>query len=190
MVAPTTDDVVTLIVRHRVKAGKDEDYERWLRHIIGVASRYPGHLGIDVVREVSSGMHLFTCVLRFASTGQLQVWLDSDDRRLLIEEVTPLLADGDQTEVNAQREFWFNPAASVTGAAAPARWKQACVTFLVILPLTLVIPQLWQPVFSQVPWLGGYVQSNVLITLSIVLLVVYQLMPRATSWFANWLNAP
>lgn len=186
MATGVSDDVVTLIVRHRVRAGQDQEYERWLRRIVRTASGYPGHLGIDVGREFSSGLHLFTCVLRFASTGQLQSWLDSEDRRKLIEEVSPLLAEGDQTEVNSNREFWFTPS---DAQASPPRWKQACVTFLVILPLSLGVPLLWQPLFARVPWLGGYVASNLLITLSIVLLVVYLFMPRVTAWFADWLNA-
>ncbi|MOA70578.1 hypothetical protein D3C78_1995470 [compost metagenome] len=58
-----------------------------------------------------------------------------------------------------------------------------------ILPLSLLVPLLWQPLFEVLPWLGGYLQSNVLITLSIVLLVVYFFMPTVTRWFSSWLTA-
>lgn len=181
-----SEGVVTLLVRHRVKQGGDEAYENWLRHIIAIARTYPGHLGIDVMRGQSQGLAQFTSVLRFATTEQLQYWLDSEDRRKLVEEARPLLADGDQTEVNADREFWFTP----TDAAAlpPPRWKQSCVTFLVILPLSFLVPMLFKPLFGWMPWLGGYVQSNVLITASIVLLVVYVFMPRVTRLFGKWLQ--
>ena len=60
---------------------------------------------------------------------------------------------------------------------------------LVILPLTFLVPLLWKPLFAWWPWLGGYVQANVLITLSIVLLVVYVFMPRVTRLFSQWLQA-
>ncbi|MWV11717.1 antibiotic biosynthesis monooxygenase [Pseudomonas sp. R-28-1W-6] len=173
-------DLVTLIVRHRVKAGQVAAYEQWLRRTMRIASSYPGHLGVNVMRDLDR----FVCVLRFVGTRELQCWLDSSERKHLIEEVAPLLADGDQTEIEAGREFWFTPSPSIQ----PARWKQACITFLVILPLSLLVPLLWQPLFALVPWLGGYVPSNVLITLSIVLLVVYLFMPRVTALFAAWLN--
>jgi antibiotic biosynthesis monooxygenase (ABM) superfamily enzyme len=183
------DEVVTLLVRHRVKAGQDAAYEEWLRRIIGTARSYAGHLGIDVMRGHSQGLTLFTCVLRFTSTDLLQAWLDSDDRHRLVAEVEPLLADGDQTEINADREFWFTPTPLENGSAnPPARWKQACVTFLVILPLSMGVPLLWKPLFAQLPFLSGYLASSVLITLSIVLLVVYVFMPRVTRLFAPWLN--
>ncbi|NWE48618.1 antibiotic biosynthesis monooxygenase [Pseudomonas gingeri] len=183
-----SDGVVTLLVRHRIRQGGDQAYEAWLRQIIAKARSYPGHLGIDVMRGHSGGLAQFTSVLRFASTEQLQVWLDSDDRRELVDQARSLLADGDQTEINEDREFWFTPA-QADMPAPPPRWKQACVTFLVILPLTFLVPQVWKPVFGLLPWLGGYVQANVLITLSIVLLVVYVFMPRVTRLFSRWLQS-
>jgi antibiotic biosynthesis monooxygenase (ABM) superfamily enzyme len=173
-------EIVTLVVRHRVRAGQEATYEKWLRRTTQIASAYPGHLGVNVIRDLGR----FVCVLRFAGPRELQCWLESSERRHLIEEVSPLLAEGDQVEVEANREFWFTP----NPQAAPARWKQACITFLVILPLSLLVPLLWQPIFARMPWLGGYVPSNVLITLSIVLSVVYLFMPKVTALFANWLN--
>jgi antibiotic biosynthesis monooxygenase (ABM) superfamily enzyme len=181
-----SDGVVTLLVRHRVKQGMDQKYEAWLRRTIATARSYQGHLGIDVMRGQSRGLTLFTCVLRFATTEQLQYWLDSEDRQRLVAEAQPLLADGDQIEVNADHEFWFTPIDDAQ--TPPPRWKQACVTFLVILPLSFLVPLIWKPLFVWQPWLGGYVQSNVLITLSIVLLVVYVFMPRVTRLFSKWLQ--
>ena len=186
MDAENTDEVVTLLIRHRVRRGQDEPYERWLRRIVQAAQGYPGHLGVDVMRSEQEGLALFTSVLRFSGATRLQDWLGSTERQSLIEEVTPLLADVEDLALHPDREFWFNPG---TITSPPPRWKQACITFLVILPLSLLIPLLWQPVFAAVPWLGGYLASNVLITLSIVLLVVYLLMPRVTAWFSDWLNA-
>lgn len=174
---------VTLLVRHRIQRDQLEAYEGWLRRTTRAASAYPGHLGVDVLRNDA----LFTSVLRFASGGQLQTWLDSAERAALIAEVTPLLSEEESKELHSGHEFWFVPDQRDT--EPPARWKQACITFLVIQPLTLLVPLLWQPLFSRLPWLGGYVPSNVLITLSIVLSVVYLFMPRATACFAGWLNA-
>ena len=62
--------------------------------------------------------------------------------------------------------------------------------FLVILPLSFLVPLLFQPLFSRVPWLGGRVPANVLITATIVLLVVYVFMPRVTRLFSRWLQPP
>lgn len=183
--AADTAETVTLVVRHRVRRGQEQAYESWLRHIVAIASQSAGHLGVDVVRGTSSGLPLFTSVLRFSSPERLRSWLDSAQRRQLIEEAKPLLADGDLTEISTLNDFWFVPADE---EKQPPRWKQACITFVVILPLSLLVPQLWRPLFAWEPALGTYLPSNTLITLSIVLLVVYLFMPMATRLFANWLS--
>jgi antibiotic biosynthesis monooxygenase (ABM) superfamily enzyme len=180
------DEIVTLVIKHRVKQGQEAQYEAWLRRIVAIAASYPGHLGVDVIRGKADGLHMFTCVLRFCSTDAMQSWLDSAQRRELVAEAAPMLADGDLTEVNPHNEFWFVPASDTP---PPPRWKQSVVTFFVICPLTLLIPLLWGPVFRAFPLLGNYVIGTALVTITIVLLVVYVLMPRATRLFAPWLNA-
>jgi hypothetical protein len=39
---PGTEETVTLIVKHRVKAGFEQPYEAWLRNIVSVAGRGKG----------------------------------------------------------------------------------------------------------------------------------------------------
>ena len=181
------DEVVTLIVKHRIKSGSEANYEAWLRRIVRIAGERPGHLGVDVVRGKQDGLALFTCVLRYRSTDDLQRWLDSPQRKTLIEEAAPMLADGDQTEIGAVNEFWFTP--QTDSVAKPPRWKQALVTLCVILPLTLLVPIVWGPILRLHPFLSNYVVATFLVTVTIVVLVVYLLMPAATRLFAPWLEA-
>ncbi|WP_207882977.1 antibiotic biosynthesis monooxygenase [Pseudomonas sp. 30_B] len=183
MNVPVSRESVTLIIRHRAKPGRAAEYEAILRELTHAASEFPGHLGVDVMHQGDD----FTSVLRFASANELQVWLDSAKRRELIGRATPLLTDGDQQELHSDHEFWFTPGQS--DQRQPPRWKQAAVSYLVILPLVMLVPQLWKPLFAWVPPLGGFVPANILITLTIVLLVVYVFMPRVTRLFSAWLNA-
>ncbi len=178
-------DIVTLVVRHCVRTAQLSAYEVWLRRIMNAAEKFEGHLGVNVMRSRGAGLTNFTIVLRFSCIERLQVWLDSIERKQLIDEALPLLVDGDQTEVSMATEFWFTP---VGEHDQPPRWKQACVTFLVILPLSLLVPLAWRPLIANVPWLSSYLASGVLITASIVLLVVYVFMPMVTGWFAGWLQ--
>jgi antibiotic biosynthesis monooxygenase (ABM) superfamily enzyme len=184
--SPGPDEVVTLIVKHRVKAGFEVPYEAWLRNIVKVAAQNVGHLGVDVVRGKNAGLDTYTCVLRFCSTEAMQRWLDSPQRQELVNEAAPMLADGDQTEVNPVNEFWFSP--QTEAGTPPPRWKQAVVTLLVILPHTLLVPLLWGPLLRLNALLSNYVVATFLITLTIVLSVVYIFMPMATRLFAPWLS--
>lgn len=184
---PGPDEVVTLVVKHLIRQGQEANYEAWLRRIVRIAGGRPGHLGVDVVRSKQGKLALFTCVLRYRSTTDLETWLDSPDRKTLIAEAAPMLADGDNTEIGAVNEFWFSPLAD--SAAKPPRWKQAVVSLFVILPQTLLLPFIWGPILRLHPFLSNYVVSTFLVTLTIVLLVVYLLMPAATRLFAPWLEA-
>lgn len=181
------DEVVTLVVKHRVKAGHEAPYNAWLRKIVRIAGQWDGHLGVDVVPGKSAGLDTYTCVLRFCSTDAMQRWLDSPQRRELVAEATPMLADGDQTEVNPVNEFWFAPHAE--SRPPPPRWKQALLTLLVIFPHTLLVPLFWKPLLSLSPFFSQYVVATFVITLTIVLSVVYLFMPLATRLFAPWLTS-
>ncbi len=188
MTSDRSNDVVTLLIRHRVEEANEQAYERWLHRTVVAAKGYPGHLGVDVMRERQGSQRQFTCVLRFTNPERLHAWLESDERRGLIEQVRPLLADGDRTEINPDREFWFSPALA-GGAEPPPRWKQACVT-----PGDPAAePADTATLAARVrpgAWLGGYLPSNVLITLSIVLLVVYFFMPTVTRWLSPLAERP
>ena len=178
------EEVVTLVVKHRVKRGHEVAYEAWLRTIVSIAGQQEGHLGVDVMRDKYAGLDLYTCVLRFCSTDALQRWLDSAQRLELIEQAAPMLADGDRTEINPVNEFWFAPRVE---ASPPPRWKQAVVTLLVILPHTLLVPLILGPLLRLNALLSHYVVGTFLITLTIVVSVVYLFMPMATRLFAPWL---
>lgn len=180
--------IVTLVIHHRVSASHLPEYEAWLQRIVSTAASYQGHLGVNVIRPSSDSTDkVFTSVLRFSSEADMQRWLQSSDRLRLIEEVSPMLMDGDQLYIHRDSQFWFTP--PEVGAVSPPLWKQALLTCWVIYPLTLLLPWLWHPAFARWPWLGSYFVSNLVITLCIVTLVVYLIMPRVTRWFSAWLKA-
>lgn len=180
-------EVVTLVIKHRVKAGFEVPYSTWLRNIVRIAGQWEGHLGVDVIPGKHAGLDTYTCILRFCSTDAMQRWLDSPQRRELVNEAIPMLADGDQTEVNPANEFWFSPPNETR--SPPPRWKQAALTLLVIFPHTLLVPLIWRPLLGVSPVLSNYVVATFVITLTIVLSVVYLFMPMATRVFASWLTS-
>ncbi|MCO7054486.1 hypothetical protein [Pseudomonas juntendi] len=77
---------------------------------------------------------------------------------------------------------------SDTSAAQPPRWKQALLTYLVICPMTMVVPQLLAPLFARFPQLGGAITGNLIVNLFVILPVVFYIMPWVTRRCANWLR--
>jgi uncharacterized protein len=188
-VTPTTlphpDELATLVIQHWVRAGLHDEYEQWLGRIMPVSQDYPGHLGANVIRP--TGTHQpYTIVVRFDTTAHLENWVGSERRRELVAEIAPLLKAPDQFEVHKGAAFWFTPA--VAGGAPPVRWKQAVLTLAVIYPLTLLVPFVLDPLFRAIPLLGESPQRGLIVTMLMVLLVVYLIMPRMTRWLAVWLT--
>lgn len=181
-----SSNVVTLVIQHKVRSDALDTYEEWLKRAVQAARRQPGHLGVNVIRPEQRGRH-FTTVVRFCESARLQDWVNSSERQRMIDEVMPLLDGGDHTEVHADPEFWFTPVGS--GAQQPPRWKQAVLTYLVICPMTLLVPALLAPLFAAVPALGGPLAGNLIGNLFVILPVVFFIMPLVTRLAAGWLRA-
>ncbi|MFB4394693.1 MULTISPECIES: antibiotic biosynthesis monooxygenase [unclassified Pseudomonas] len=178
-------DIVTLVIQHKVRARALDDYEAWLKRTVDTARHQPGHLDVNVIRPEEGG-HAFTTVVRFADASLLQAWVNSAERQALVSQVLPMLEDGDHTQVHNDPEYWFTPPSA--SATQPPRWKQALLTYLVICPMTMVIPQLLAPLFARYPQLGGVISANLIINLFVILPVVFYIMPWVTRRCANWLR--
>ena len=57
-------DLVTSIIEHEIKAGREIEYETWLKKIAPIAARFPGHQGVSFVRP-SPGSNKYTVLLKF-----------------------------------------------------------------------------------------------------------------------------
>ncbi|RWU26757.1 antibiotic biosynthesis monooxygenase [Pseudomonas alkylphenolica] len=182
---PDNRNVVTLVIQHKARADALPRYEAWLRRAVATARQQPGHLDVNVIRPDDGGRH-FTTVVRFAEADLLHAWVNSAERQALVEEVLPLLEEGDQTQVHNDPEFWFTPPSSTT--PPPPRWKQAVLTYLVICPMTLIVPQLLAPLFARFPLLGHGLTSNLIINLFIIVPVVFYIMPWVSRRCAGWLR--
>ena len=181
--SPGEHSEVTSVIRHKVKDGEQPGYEKWLREIVPVAAHFPGHRGVNVIRPAAGGSE-YTVVLHFDTIDNLRAWLDSGERRALIDKALPILAGEDSVEIKTGLEFWFTPP-SRQQAARP--YKQFLVTLSVIYPLTLLVPLLLKPVFDAIPPLGSLYIRQLFVDAAIVALLTYVIMPRYVKLIAKWL---
>lgn len=102
---------------------------------------------------------------------------------MLVEEIVPLLAEGDKTEIRTEAAFWFTPPAP--HVRQPKRWKQFLITLLVIFPSTNLVPWLTGIVL---PAMKGSLLLHLINDACVVALVVWFWMPIVTRLFAGWLK--
>lgn len=179
------DQGATVVITHRVRSDRHADYERWLNEIAPLCKASPGHLDWHIVRPVPGLTETYTVVIRFDTKAHLQAWMNSPDRKRLIEQAKPLFVSGDDFFISSGLDFWFTPAGAK--AKIPVRWKQYLVTWSAIYPLALGVPLVVAPALRAAgapghPWL-----TTLVVTGLVVFLMVYVVMPRYTRLIQRWL---
>jgi uncharacterized protein len=48
-------DIVTSVIQYDVRAGAEAHYETWLKNITSIAQRFPGHMGVNIIRPHEGG---------------------------------------------------------------------------------------------------------------------------------------
>jgi uncharacterized protein len=177
-------EMVTLVIQHAPRAEAQTQYEAWLKKIIPVAARFPGHRGVSVIRP-TPGTRVYTVAVRFDALRHADDWSRSAARRELVEEVAPLLQHDEHVETVTGLEFWFAPDAAPQKQARP--YKQFLLTLSVIVPLTLLVPWGMQPLFRALPWPTHWFVQHVLVNAAIVGLITYVVMPRYVRRVGRWL---
>jgi uncharacterized protein len=175
----TTEQPVTVTVARHVVPGREAEFEEWANGITGAAARHDGFLGGGVLRPGDGGPE-WHVVYRFASNEALSEWETSLERARWL-----LRGDGLMREVGRHRtsglETWFELPGRT--APAPPRWKMAVATLLGILPLTMLFNVLVAPTMSSWP----LVLRVAALSVSLVTLMTWVVMPRMTRLLANWL---
>lgn len=175
----------TVVITHRVRQGKQSDYERWLDEISPLCKASPGHLDWQIVRPLPGLTETYTIIIRFDTRAHLQEWMESPTRARLIEKVQPLFVTGDDFFISSGLDFWFTPEGAK--AKVPVRWKQFVVTWSAIYPLVLGVPLVMKPLlrFLHVP--DNHYLTTLAVTGTVVFLMVYLVMPRYTKFIQRWL---
>lgn len=180
--AITNHEPVTVSIARRVRPGKEQAYESWVRQIIAAVSRYPGHLGVAVLRPVPGGRSDYVLVDRFDSLQHQQNWEQSAERAGFLQRLADLTDGEERIQKVSGLEFWFS-LPEVPAEAVPHRHKMTLVITLAVFFLGMLLNGLFGDVLQQLPLVMRVA------ALSIVQVVVlsYLLMPRLTALLKHWL---
>jgi uncharacterized protein len=180
--APANEIPVTIVVSRQIKRGFAEQFEEGLRRIIAIATTFPGHLGVEVMRPRDPLAEPYLLIFRFASPTHLQVWEQSEARAAWLEEMEALSVVAPQVERFEGLEYWFTPPAGWV-AGPPPRVKMIALTVLGLYPLiVLLLPQLAAWFSGLPPLLAPLLNVTIMVTI-----MTYLVMPALTRLFAFWL---
>ncbi len=175
------DPPVTGVASRRVEPGREEEFEEWVSGIIAAANKFPGYLGSDVLRPSGHEDDEYRMIYRFDHASNLKRWEDSEERRRWLRRAKPLVRE-ENIQVLTGLETWFT-LPSKPGEPTPPRYKMAVVTWLAVFPTITALFLILNPVLSMLPLL----LRTLLLTLIMVSLMTYVVMPRMTRLFSFWL---
>lgn len=172
---------VTTMVTRRVKPGHEAAYEEFLDGIIGAASRFPGHLGVEVFRPTGPSDE-YRIVYRFDSAAHLRSWLDSNEHAAWLQRAEPHAASPITRQFLTGLEGWFT-LPDQPGVPPPPPYKMALVTWMLIFPLITAIAYFLGPTLARI----ALVPRLAITTGIAVPVMTWILMPRVTRLLRPWL---
>ena len=174
-------DPVTIVVRRKVRPGREKDYEVWLERLTrGAAEQLQGYLGAEFHRPASPGAD-YRSVFRFDSLESLDAFERSDFRQAMLAEAAPLFAADAAWERMTGLEFWFDPPPG-TRVPQPSPHRMALVLIAVVYCLVLALNLTLGPLMT-----GWPLALRALVTVTIqVGLMTYVVMPRLTPLIARF----
>jgi antibiotic biosynthesis monooxygenase (ABM) superfamily enzyme len=173
---------VSAMISTRVRPGKEAEYRAWERRIASAQSKAPGLQGYRFEPPVPGVQEDYVAILRFDSEDNLQAWMDSPERKALLEEATPLTAEFHTRIVRSGFEQWFG-GASAPGAAPLPVWKMNMIVLLLLYPIVF----LWG-VFVGAPLLGEKLGLSFAVSLFIGNVVSVILTGFLVPWVAGRLG--
>ncbi|MBC9732737.1 antibiotic biosynthesis monooxygenase [Nocardioides marmotae] len=185
---------VTVSITRTLDPGHDAEMLSWLQAGTTLAQQFPGFLGAGWVRP-EAGSDTWHMLYRFADDEALQAWEHSPQRQWWRSSAVGLGVVEARRERRTGIEGWFDdPAARDVEdlravPAAPPRWKQASVIFLVFYPLSVLVNWLAAPVLGDV-WLPLRVLVVVLVMTPVMTYVALPWMTRRMEWWLHGRPAP
>ena len=111
------------------QSGHERAYEEVLEGILASASRFPGHLGVEVFLPQGATGGEYRTVYRFDNAEHLRGWLDSDERAAWLERAEPHLTGPVRTSFVTGLETWFTLPGQ-PGIPPPPPYKMALLTWI------------------------------------------------------------
>lgn len=172
----------TEVIITRVKPGRDTEYRAFADRIQRAQQVFPGYIG-SFVQPPHQNETGWTTVLRFQAQRDLDRWMDSPERKALLEEAEDLIEGFEAQRVDTSFPGWV-PADPATGKP-PNVWKTAALVLMTLFPVVMLELRFLNPVLRAAavpPALGTFIGNAISVALT-----TWPLMPLAIRLFHAWL---
>ncbi|MEM8676866.1 MAG: antibiotic biosynthesis monooxygenase [Cyanobacteria bacterium P01_G01_bin.67] len=174
---------VTVLITRRPRKSNQKEFEQALSDTIDAALEFPGHLGVTVLKPQGNNND-YQIVVKFASEADYQRWCHSNEAAHWFKILNRLEDKPPNLEIMSGIETWFAVNSSASRPMIPPpRYKIAIVTWMAIFILIVIINLLFGSFLASLPML----LRSLVLTVGLVGLMTYVVMPRMRRLFSWWL---
>jgi uncharacterized protein len=176
---------ITVLVSRSPRTSNQKQFEQALSDTINAALKFPGHLGVTVLKPQRGESNDYQIIVKFASEADYQRWCQSHEAARWFKILNRLEGKPPNLEIMTGLETWFavNSSATPRPMIPPPRYKMAIVTWIAIFVLIVIINLLLGGFLASLPML----LRSFFLTVVLVALMTYVVMPRMTRLFSWWL---
>ncbi len=172
---------LTTIVRHTIKLGAEKDFEQWSQNIGNIVSAFKGFRGKYVVPpKIGTTSNEYTVAFQFENLETLTAWMDSEERITEVKKLKSFSEKEMQLEYQEGIDFWFTTPGETK---RPPKWKMAILTWVAVFPMVLILLELYGRLFPTF----SLTLKVLFVTVTLVALLTWVLMPNLTKLFKRWL---
>ena len=172
----------TVVVSHFIKEGKEIAFEEALKQVIQKAINYDGYEGIQIIRPNTRVNNEYILLIRFDTEENYQIWAESAPRNEWFKELKEYIYKESEIKYEEGLEFWFS-LPEVTGTKPPTKWKMAILTWVVIYPSVFLLSTVAGIYLDFLP----LALRMLFVSMTLVSLMTYLIMPKITKTFAFWI---
>lgn len=172
--------VVTAVSSFRLRPHVEPQFDAAFEQLLSAVEGFEGFRQCEMFPAEPGLQDETVVVFSFENRGLLDNWLASDERKLAMASIDPLLEAERTTNVIGGFAGWFG-----NSADSPVRtWKQAALVLGALYPTALavgfvrdlILPDLSTPIATLIGNAGG------------VAILSWLIMPPLTARFADWLR--
>ncbi|PTM47276.1 hypothetical protein C8J24_0668 [Sphingomonas aerolata] len=168
------DQTATIITSRAIRAGHEQDFERWVEELNRHARAAPGYRAAIRLGQTAGFQHL---LFRFDDRAAADTWHDDPKMRAHVA-----VADRFSTALR-QLETGDGVTFELPSDASASKWKRFVTTWLTVFPVLLLISMMVRTVLKDAPLPLQLLPSSLLLTATLQWII----LPRLQRYTRFWL---
>ena len=177
-------DPVTEIIRVKVKAGRQKDFEEWSNKVTAKAREHSGFQNVTTIRPSDPTDPEYVVIVHWASYDDLKNFEETDFQQKMIEDSEDFTLSMENVQKDSGMGIWFDWPKNTKLLLKPSFLKQTVVAILTVTPLVFGLGAILGPLLAPLSLpLPIFILVNVLVSAPLLTL----LMPQVTKFLHPWL---